>query len=196
MNSLRQLPKDKRNQLLLVVLITAAALAAVFLGLIRLQADRIRRIQSDTQEAQNKLTQMQQRIRTADQLEQSLADAAQQLATLEDAMAAPQDQYAWILNTIRRFTLPYKIEIPVVNQPVPGETSLLPKFPYQQASVSLSGTGHYHDIGRFLADLENQFPHFRLVNLSLDPVSSLIPDVKEVLEFKLELVVLIRPNPS
>lgn len=194
--NLKTLPKEKRNHLVLVVLLTAIALGGLGFGLLRFQYDHIRHIQADTEDAQKKLSLMQERIRKADQLEQDLAAAGQGLALLEEGMAAPQDQYAWVLDTIRRFTLPYKIVIPVVNQPVLGATTLLPKFPYPQASVSLSGTGHYHDIGRFVADFENHFPHIRLVNLTLDPVSSLIGDEQEKLEFKMEVIVLVRPNPT
>lgn len=192
----KQLPKEKRNHLVLVILVTAIALGGIGFGLIRFQYDHIRLIEADTADAQKKLSQMQESIRKSDQLELALAEATRILATQEEGMAAPVDQYAWVLDTIRRFTLPYKVEIPVVNQPVVGETMLLPKFPYKQASISLSGTGYYHDIGRFIADFENHYPHIRLVNLALDPVSSLISDEKEKLEFKMEVIVLVRPNPS
>ena len=111
-------------------------------------------------------------------------------------MASGSDVFSWVYNTIRRFTLPYKVEIPVVNQPVIGETTLMPQFPYKQASLTLAGTGYYHEIGRFIADFENQFSHIRVLNLTLDPAASIASDDKEKLEFKMDIVVLVRPNPS
>ena len=74
--------------------------------------------------------------------------------------------------------------------------NLLPNFPYKQASLSLAGTAHFHDFGRFLADLENQFPHIRVVNLSLDLNPSPAAEDQETVSFKLDLVTLVKTNPS
>lgn len=191
----KQLPKDKRNNLILVVLLTAIALGGLGFGLIRFQYDNLQIIANDTNDARKKLKQMQDGITRADQLETDLAELSKHLAELEEGMA-PSDPYSWVYNTIRRFTLSYKVEIPVVNQPVVGETTLLPRFPYKQASLELSGTGFYHDIGKFIADFENHYPHIRVVNLTLDPLAGLVTEEKEKLEFKMHIVALVRPNPS
>jgi hypothetical protein len=60
----------------------------------------------------------------------------------------------------------------------------------------VAGSAQFHDLGRFLADLENQFPHVRLLNLSLD-VSAPSPTVEpETLSFKMDIVTLAKPNQS
>ena len=192
----KQLPKDKRNNLVLVALLTATALGGLGFGLIRFQYDNLKAIAADTTEAEKKLRQMQEGNRRAEQIEAELTEAKKTLTLQEEGMAADNDKYSWVFDMIRRFTLSYKVEIPIVNQPVTGDCTLLPRFPYKQASLTLSGTGYYHDIGKFVADFENQYPHIRLLNLSLDPVSGLISDDKEKLEFKMDIVVLVRPNPS
>ena len=192
----KQLPKDKRNNLVLVALLTATALGGLGFGLIRFQYDNLKAIAADTTEAEKKLRQMQEGNRRAEQIEAELTEAKKTLTLQEEGMAADNDTYSWVFDMIRRFTLSYKVEIPIVNQPVTGDCTLLPRFPYKQASLTLSGTGYYHDIGKFVADFENQYPHIRLLNLSLDPVSGLISDDKEKLEFKMDIVVLVRPNPS
>ena len=38
------------------------------------------------------------------------------------------------------------------------DVNLLPNFPYKQATLTVAGTAHFHDLGRFLADFENQIP--------------------------------------
>ena len=192
----KQLPKDKRNNLVLVALLTATALGGLGFGLIRFQYDNLKAIAADTTEAEKKLRQMQEGNRRAEQIEAELTEAKKTLTLQEEGMAADNGKYSWVFDMIRRFTLSYKVEIPIVNQPVTGDCTLLPRFPYKQASLTLSGTGYYHDIGKFVADFENQYPHIRLLNLSLDPVSGLISDDKEKLEFKMDIVVLVRPNPS
>ena len=65
---------------------------------------------------------------------------------------------------------------------------------FVQTTLTVAGTAHYHDIGRFLADLENQFPHVRLLNLTLDVnAASAEP---ETLSFRMDIVTLARPNAS
>ena len=59
-----------------------------------------------------------------------------------------------------------------------------------------SGRKSAADFGRFLAALENQFPHLRVVNLSLDLNPSPAPEDQETIAFKLDLITLVKTNPS
>lgn len=188
----KKLPKEKRNNLVLVVLLTAVALGGLGFGLIRFQYDNLKAIASATADAQKKLHQMNDGIARADQLENELAEISKTIAAQEENMVSG-DSYSWGLDMIRRARAAYKVDVPVVNQPVSGEATLLPKFPYKQVTFTVGGTGFYHDAGRFIADFENQFPHIRVVNLSLDPVSSLVAAEQEKLEFKMDIVALVRP---
>ena len=192
---MKKLSKQKRTHLILVALLTAAALGGLSFGLIRYQYGELGMIAQQTDEAGKKLVRMKQVIQQADEIQNKLTEASDRLAALETDMASG-DLYSWGLDVLRSFRAAYKVEVPAVNQPVVGETTLLAKFPYKQAAFTLGGTAHYHDLGRFIADFENQFPHLRIVNLNLDPVSSLISGEKEKLEFKLDVVVLVRPNQN
>jgi Tfp pilus assembly protein PilO len=191
----RKLPKKKRDHLILVTLITAIALGGIGFGLIRVQYDSLQRIGNEQREALKKLERMKDAINRADQTETELAEVSKALESLEENMASG-DAYSWALDLVRRFRVAYKVEVPAVNQPIVGETTLLPKFPYKQASFSLSGTGFYHDIGKFIADFENQFPQIRIVNLTLIPTTGLANEEREKLEFKMDIIALVRPNPS
>ena len=51
----RQLPKEKRNNLVLVALLTAIALGGIGFGLIRFQYDHLKAIAADTEAAEKKL---------------------------------------------------------------------------------------------------------------------------------------------
>jgi len=191
----KKLPKEKRNHLIVVALLTAAALGGLGFGLIRFQYADLRVIAAETADAGKKLTRMKATIQQAEEIENKLNEVSKSLTALEADMGAG-DLYSWGLDVLRRFRAAYKVEVPAVNQPVVGETTLLPKFPYRQATFTLGGSGYYHDLGRFVADFENQFPHMRIVNLTLDPVSSLITAEKEKLEFKMDVVALLRPNQN
>ena len=101
------------------------------------------------------------------------------------------DIYAWTLDTIRHFKAGYKVELPVIGQPTVGAMDLLPSFPYQQLRFSISGTGYYHDIGKFIADFENRYPHMRVVNLDMAPVGG----DGEKLSFRADVVALVKSSP-
>ena len=193
----KKLPKQKRDHLILVVLITAILLGGLGFGLLRFQYDHLLLVASDTTDSQKKLGQMKDAIRRAEQIETDLAEVARTLSGLEEGMAPSGDVLAWVNDTIRRFKLAYRVEIPQFSNPsAVTDVSLLPKFPYKQVTITVAGSGFYHDLGKFIADFENQFPHIRLLNLSLEPISSMLGSEKEKLEFKMDIVPLMRPNPS
>jgi hypothetical protein len=125
-------------------------------------------------------------------LESDLVEAKQTLIELESD-AASGDLYSWIITTMRRFKLAHKVEIPQfgVLGPV-TEMTMLPEFPYKQVSLTVAGTAHFHDFGRFLADFENKFPHIRVLNLTLDADTT----EPEMLAFKMEIAALVKPNQS
>lgn len=191
----KKLPKEKRDHLILVVLITVVALGGLSFGLIRSQYNNLKRIRASEREAAAKLQTMKDTINRADQIETELGEVSKTLATREESMASG-DPYSWAIDLVRRFRIAHRVDVPVISQPIVSETTLQPKFPYKQASFALSGTGFYHDIGKFIADFENQFPEIRIVNLRLSPVTSLVNEEKEKLEFRMDIVALMRPNPS
>jgi len=74
------------------------------------------------------------------------------------------------------------------------EVNLLANFPYKQTTLSVAGSAHYHDLGRFLADFENRFPHIRVSNLSLDLDAAAAEP--ETLSFRMDIIALVKSNPS
>jgi Tfp pilus assembly protein PilO len=194
MNFFKKLPKEKRRQLVLVGLVTALVLGGLGFGLIKIQYDSLSALDRDKAAAQEKLRQTQNTIKNAKLVEAELAEVTKDLSEVEDGMAPEGDIYSWAVNTIRGFKLAYKVDIPQINQPVRGDVTLLPKFPYKQAALSVSGTAYFHDFGKFLVDFENQFPHMRVLNLELAPASSLAPGEQEKLMFKMDIVTLVKPN--
>ena len=102
------------------------------------------------------------------------------------------DLYLTLVNTIRKFNENYAVQISQFT-PNGADTAvnLLPRFPYRQVTVSISGAGHYHDLGKFVADFENQFPTSRILNLDLSPASVTAADDKEKLTFKMDIVSLV-----
>jgi Tfp pilus assembly protein PilO len=189
-----KLPQEKRNRLILVILATLIAIVALYLGLIRRQDDNLIRLAKQKAAAAKKLQVVRDSIRRADQIKAELDEAKTALTGAESDIASG-DLYAWVINWLRQYKAPYKVEIPQFSQlGSPVDVNLLPRFPYKQTTLTVAGTGHFHDLGRFLADLENQFPHVRLLNLSLD-VNAASPSIEsETLSFKMDIVTLVKPT--
>ncbi len=110
---------------------------------------------------------------------------------------ASGDLYAWAITTLRTFKLGYKVEIPQFSTiDGPKDVNLLPAFPYKQISLTVGGTATFHEFGRFVADFENQFPHMRLLNLSLEPGGLQAGGESSTLSFKMEIAALVKPTAS
>jgi len=188
-----KLSGQKRKEMILVVLLTVGILAALGFGLIKYQFGVLAGLQDKQAAVNRRLDEMHNMVRRASLTEDELAISRQRLSKLEEDMPS-RDLYFWIDVTLRRFKQSYKVDIPQVSQPAVGKMDLLPDFPYQQASYRVSGTARYQELGRFLADFENQFPYARLTNLQINPASS--PGEPGLLSFSVFIVTLINPNPS
>jgi hypothetical protein len=190
---MKKLPKEKRNQLIIVVIVTVVVLALIGFGLIRSQYDSLSKIAKAKKAAESRLQSIKNAIKNDEAIAAELAEVTNTLSHAEEDMASG-DLYSWTYDTIRRFKQQYKVEIPEISHPTIGNVDLLPFFPYKQIQFTISGTAYYHDLGKFIADFENNFPHSRMVRLAIEPGSS--ADNPEKLLFKMEIITLIKPNPS
>ena len=191
---MKRLSRKKRNQLITVILVTLAILALIGFGLIWPQYDSLSAI-AKARVADNKLFQsIKHAVTNSDAIANEWKETTYALAHTEEDMASG-DPYSWTYDTIRHFKQSYKVEIPEVGHPTIGESDLLPSFPYKQIQFAINGTVYYHDLGKFIADFENSFPHSRMVRLVVEPAASKDSN-SEKLSFKMEIITLVKPNPS
>ena len=191
---LKNLSAEKRKQLFSVALITAMILAGLGFGLIKHQFSVLAGIKARRASAENKLQEMDRLVQRAPVTEEELAVTSKQLEAMENKMAA-RDVYSWVVTALRQFRKDYQeVDIPQVTQPSIGDMTLLPGFPYRQATLKVNGTATFYNFGKFLADFENDFPHVRVVNLEITPAS--VANEKGLLTFQFDLVTLVNPNPS
>ena len=190
---MKRLPKEKRNQLITVIFVTLAILALIGFSLIRPQYDSLSKIATAKKAADNKLQSIKHAITNSEAIANAWNETTSALARSEEDMASG-DPYSWTYDTIRHFKQSYKVEIPEVGHPTIGESDLLSSFPYKQIQFVINGTVYYHDLGKFIADFENSFPHSRMVRLVVEPAAS--TDSSEKLSFKIEIITLVKPNPS
>jgi Tfp pilus assembly protein PilO len=191
-----KLPKEKRNRLVLVALLALIVMAGLYFGLIQSQTGSLERLAQKKDAAAQKLKGVGDAIRQTDRIKAELDEVRATLASTESDIASG-DLYAWVINSLRQFKAPYRVDIPQYSQlSTPVDVNLLPGFPYKQATLTVAGTARFHELGQFLADFENRFPHVRLVNLTLDANSPSAAAEPETLSFKLDIVTLVKSNAS
>lgn len=192
----KKLPKEKQKALALVALTTLIAGVGLYFGLIRNQQEGLARLAEQKSTADKKFQTVTNAVNRSANIAADLQQARKALDEAE-ADVAFGDHYAWIMNTLRQFKAPHKVEIPQLSQLSPiTDVNLFPNFPYKQATLTVAGTARFHDLGHFIADFENEFPHLRLLNLTLDANAPSPTTEPESLSFKLDVVCLIKPNPS
>ena len=191
---MKRLSREKRNQLITVILVTLAILALIGFGLIRPQYDSLSKIAKARKGADTKFQSIKHAITNSEAIANEWNETTYTLAHAEEDMASG-DLYSWTYDTIRHFKQSYKVEIPEVGHPTIGESDLLPSFPYKQIQFAINGTVYYHDLGKFIADFENSFPHSRMVHLVVEPAAGMDSN-SEKLSFKMEIITLVKPNPS
>jgi hypothetical protein len=191
---MKRLSKEKRNQLVLVGIITAIVMAGLWFGLISIQQSKVAAINRNRDAAQQKLALVRKSIQESEKLQAQVETAAAQLGKLEEGMASG-DLYSWAINTLRQFKTPYKVEIPQFSKiEGPRDTTLLADYPYKQATLTIGGTAYFYDFGRFLADFENAFPYIRVQNLQLEPISAMSTTEAEKLTFRMDIIALVKPE--
>lgn len=191
-----KLTNDKRNKIIVVAIVTVAAIGGLWFELIGSLQGKLAETTKKTDATRQSILDMERVVHDAEMVKTNLLTVTQKLDEVENGMASG-DLYAWIISAIKRFNAPaYKVEIPQFGSPVEGQVTMLPNFPYRQATIAVGGVAYYYDFGKFLADLENHFPYLRVQNLVLEPAGGTNPEDKEKLSFRMEIVLLVKPNAS
>ncbi len=183
---MNKLSKEKRDHLILTGLGTVALLVVIGYFVILPQYANIREVESRTDIARQKLQSMVDEMKKQQAKDTEAHDVTSTLTQVESDIAFG-DPIAWFYETLRNFKGRYKVDLSVTGQSPISDVDLLPNFPYKQLRVSVTGTAYYHDLGKFIADFENTFPHIRIVNLNLEP-----GDSGEKLNFRMDIIALVK----
>lgn len=192
-----KLPKDKRDKMILTAFVTVAVSVGIWLLVIKAQAQTLKDVRAEAGKSRDQLNRGRTTLTTQTRIDQEFEEASRKLKLREVAMAAPNDMYSWLIQTLNNFRLAYKVEIPQFGRELPAEVGIFPKFPYQAALFHIKGSAHYHEYGKFLADFENAFPYIRVQNIELYPAAETLSgsaDSRERLNFNMELITLVRPT--
>jgi len=189
---MKKLPKEKRNQVILVWLVVVGLVAAWIFVVFQRQLEAKHRTGQALVKQTEQFKSMTNTLAMERKIKEERDAAASKLEELEYKMADRDDVFSWAVNTIRDFKANRDVEIPQISQPSITKNTLLPNFPYDQATLIVAGTAYYHDLGMFIADFENEFPFARISNIDIQPAAN----GNEKLNFKMDIIFLVKPEQS
>lgn len=189
---MNKISKAKKQQIVLILMGAGIVIAGLWTLVIQTQYSKLEGVQKGTLQMKEKVDKGEMLLKKSDEVEADLEADTKTLEDIESNMASG-DIYLWLINTINRFNASHKVTILDFPRETLGEVGSLPNFPYKAAMFPIKGSGYYHDVGKFLADFENSFPYARIQNLELTPLGKASAGDAEKLNFKFEIVALVKP---
>ena len=192
-----KLRREKRQQLLVWVVSAVLGTAAIGYGILGTQQRVLSTGADELTEVAMRTEQARRGLELASQFKADYEAAQQELARQEELMAKG-DAYRWVINTLDKIESDYRVSIATIEPPETGELKTPPALPYKAAMFKIKGHACYHDLGSFLAALENRLPYIRINRLVLQstPMGYAKPEDKEKLAFELEFEnLLVVPPP-
>src|SRR4051812_16920063 len=126
---MKRLSKQKRDQLILSAIVIVMVLVGLWFLVIRSQKEGLTSLRDQKAAKETKEGQMRDKINTSKTVETELTRVATKLTEKEETMVSG-DPYASLVNTIRKFKLRYKLDIPQFSPAASiGDVDLLPRFP-------------------------------------------------------------------
>lgn len=169
---MNKISKDKRDKLVLFCLLFLGLGGSLYTFVLGSQNDQLATLHKQIVIARDKASKADRLIRTGPTIEANLAENRKQLEAQLENMAPQGQYYYWFLKLIDQFREEEKLSptfIIDITQPEFIEAGLMPNFPYRAASFGMRLNGQFQDIGRFIADLENSHPYFRVQSLKIAP---------------------------
>src|SRR4051794_18969285 len=99
---MKNLPKEKRDRLILVTLGTAGVLAGIWYGLVTTQCKNLDYLAKTIAEQKVKVTGAERLVASAPEVKKTADVMQAKLQTIEDGMASG-DMYSWIIQTMSKF---------------------------------------------------------------------------------------------
>lgn len=192
---MNKLSKQKKDQLILILLGTVVFVVAIWMGLLGTQKKALVRLKATVAERQNKVRTATDLLSRAQAFEGEMSLYSGALKSLEETMSDKGDPFAWMVKTVNRLrSVHTNINIIDITKDAQVDVSLLPKFPYKAVMFQLKGTAYYHDFGKFITDFENSYPFARVQNIDLVSTSASQSEEREKLHFTFEVVTLVAPT--
>jgi hypothetical protein len=194
-----KLTKEKRDRLILIAVTTLVAAAGLWVGVVQTRETELQRCRKQREDLGEKVAKAERWSTKASTIQAERQDVEKRLHSIEDGMAPAADPYAWAYIVMEKARAGHRVDIIDITRPERREVQLFPEFPYKAITFAVRGVGFYQDLGRFLADFENNHPHIQVGNLTLSSTPELVQDAspanvaKDKLFFRMEIIALTKP---
>src|SRR6185436_10702712 len=108
---MKNLPKEKRDRLVLVVIGTVVCLAVIWYGLVSNQRKALDELAKKIADEQMKVSSGERLVASATEVKQKADLMQAKLQKIEEGMASG-DMYSWIIQTVTKFCAGREVEIP------------------------------------------------------------------------------------
>lgn len=196
---MNNLPKAKRDQLILVTVAALMAISGLFFFVVDAQRAELKRNQARTETVRAKLLQADNLSRMEPDIQARLEKLTKDLGAREVLLAPNRDTYAWLLQTLTQFLSVHRgagVTPSGISQPEVTDSKVIPKFAYKSATFHIKSNGYFLDVGRFIADLETEFPYMSVQNIELSRGTGAPQPGADVekLNVSFDLVMLMQPS--
>jgi hypothetical protein len=196
---MNKLSKEKQQQLIIVIAVAVVVIAGLCWFVIGAQFSALGKTKKAIADIEAKIKSANDLIKDKDNIAAALKATGAKLTAIEETMASG-DLFSWGVNMVKNYSVGRAVDVPNFSREERIKAGLLPEFPYEAVKYTVRGTAFYLDLGKFVAAFENDHPYMRVQNLVLDPIASndpaLTPADRERLNFKMEIVALIQPDPE
>ena len=169
---MNKISKDKRDKVVLSCLLFVGLAGLLYTFVLGWQKDQLAALHKQIITARDKLSKAEGLVRRGPMIEVSLKENQKLLETRQETMTPQGQYYYWFLKLMDQFREQEKLN-PVfiidITQPEFIEAGIFPSFPFKAASFGMRLNGQFHDVGRFIADLENTYPYFRVQSVKMLP---------------------------
>jgi Tfp pilus assembly protein PilO len=190
---MNKITKTQRDQLIIVGIVTVVVMACLWYFVEQAAENQLKATQANSRKMADKLKGASDKIKSADAVSLALTNAQENLKALEAGFAPEHEPYSWMVGIIGHFYLPpedvhrYKSVSDIdFTKPEITDKGIIGNFPYKWARFHITGKGHYHDLGKFIADFENNFRYFQIENIDIT-----VPTVhtdQDLLAFSFDIV--------
>jgi Tfp pilus assembly protein PilO len=188
-----KITKKQKSQLTAVGGVAVVVIAGLWYFVVRAQNAELATANAKCAMMKGKLDNEHTMVYSAEKIGEELASVREKLKLREAAFAPEHEPYSWMREVMNRFyqapngALPYKTVSKIdFKQPEITDKGIIADFPYKWATFHITGEGHYHDFGKFVADFENAFPYFSIRNIDIT-----VPTIKtdpEMLAYSFDIV--------
>ncbi len=193
---MRNWTPEKRNQVILLSIVTLAVMAGIYLILINQLTGALRNSEMKLEVARRNLELTQRGLAMATQAQADIERNQQTLDAFEGTMPEG-DRYLWMINHTLEMLDRHGLGNINYEQPQNAVVDTPPSVPYAASSYGLSGSASYHRLGSFICEFENQFPFARLTSLQMQAASPGLGSAdKHQLSFRIGFTSLTRPTPA